>query len=183
MDALQHLVLFAILVAASVFDLRERRIPNRLTYPAMLLALAWNAALGGPTGLLNSFYGLGLGLGVMLIPYLMGVMGAGDVKLMAAAGAFLGPQGALAAFIFTSLAGGVYALVVLSLHMTVFKRVASSIKDSMGLMAVTGRWIYSPQDTEGALPKLAYGVAIAVGTTAAMIYSHTAGAFLPAGLA
>jgi len=183
MDALQHFVLVVVLAIASIYDLRERRIPNRLTYPAMLAALTWHAALGGPQGLLFAVYGLGVGLGVMILPFLMGVMGAGDVKLMAAAGAFLGPAEALTAFIFTSLAGGVYALVVLSLHMTIFKRVASSIKASMGLLAVTGRWIYSPQDTDGALPKLAYGVAIAVGTVGSMIYNYGPGAFLPAGWA
>lgn len=179
MDALQHVVLVVILGVASFHDVRERRIPNRLTYPAMVLVLVWHAILGGPHGFALSLGGLGAGLGLMLIPFLMGVMGAGDVKLMATVGAFVGPTEVLIAFLATSLAGGVYALAVFSLHMTLFKRVATSIKDSMGLMAVTGRWIYSPQDTEGALPKLAYGLAISVGAVASILYTHGLAAFWP----
>lgn len=177
MDALQHIVLVLVLAAATVIDLRERRIPNRLTYPAMILALAWHAALSGPQGLWASACGLGVGLGLMLVPFLMGVMGAGDVKLMAAVGAFLGPAGALTAFVFTSLAGGVYALAVLALHAGALKRVGAAVRDSAGLLAVTGRWFYTPQ-AEG-LPKLAYGAAIAFGTTASILYVHGPAAFAP----
>jgi prepilin peptidase CpaA len=179
MDALLHITLFVILAIATVTDLRERRIPNRLTYPAMLLAIAWHAALSGPPGMLHSVSGLGVGLGAMLAPYLMGVMGAGDVKLMAAVGAFLGPAGALAAFVCATLAGGVYALGVLVFHTAALRRVAAAMRDSVGLLAVTGRFVYTPQ-TEG-LPQLAYGAAIAVGTVASLLYLHGPAAFVPSG--
>ena len=114
--------LAAVLLVAVATDLRAMRIPNWLTFPAMLAGVVCNAALGAHAGglsgawdgLLFSLSGFGLGLGLMLIPFLLRVMGAGDVKLLAAAGAFLGAETVFRAFIWTSLAGGVYALGVLA---------------------------------------------------------------------
>ncbi len=116
MGQIMFLTLVAVLLAAVVTDIRSCRIPNFLTIPAMATGLLLHALRDGQTGLVTSLEGLGIGLGLFLIPYLRGGMGAGDVKLMAAVGSFLGPQGVLFAGLITMLLGGVYAVAVMVGH-------------------------------------------------------------------
>ncbi len=113
---LLHLLLVAVLLIAAVTDLRSHAIPKWLTLPAMVGGLVGHTLFNGQPGLLYSIKGLGLGLALLLIPYLMGGMGAGDVKLLAAVGSFVGPSGVLAAALVTALLGGVYAVAVLMRH-------------------------------------------------------------------
>src|SRR5262249_3993356 len=96
---------------AAQADVRTRKIPNRLTFPAMLLALAVHTASGGVQGLIASL--LGIAVALALIPgWLMRWMGAGDVKLMAAVGAWLAWPQAGIALLASLVAGGVIAVVV-----------------------------------------------------------------------
>ena len=151
--------LSGILIAAAVNDLRTQRIPNLLTYPAMGIALGYHFMMSGLDGLLFSAGGLALGIAIFILPYLMGGMGAGDAKLMGAVGAILGAKGVFVAFLFTAIAGGIYALILL-----VFNR-----RYSRGLFArqafmLTKQFIPIPADESKKKPKLCYGAAIAVGT-------------------
>lgn len=73
-----------------IYDVRERRIPNRITFPALLAGIALHAMFGGWAGLANSLGAALLGGGIFLMLYLAGGLGAGDVKLMAAVGCFVG---------------------------------------------------------------------------------------------
>lgn len=100
------------LAAAVVADLRMHRIPNLLSFGGAAAGLAFGL-LAGWGGLLAALFGLVTGLGLFLPFYATGVMGAGDVKLLAAAGAFLGPVGAVNATLYTLIAGGVFGLAVL----------------------------------------------------------------------
>jgi prepilin peptidase CpaA len=100
----------AVAVCAAVNDVRERRIPNRLTYPAMIAGLLVQAAFYGWKGLLLGFGGGLVFGGVFMLFYLVRAMGAGDVKLAAALGCIVGnsaPQVMLA----TALAGGALAII------------------------------------------------------------------------
>lgn len=110
--SLQALLLVLVLTAA-VTDLRARRIPNWLTLPAGFLALAIHLTLAGTQGALWSLFGLALAGLVYLLPYLLGWMGGGDLKLMAAAGAIVGPQLWLRLFFWSAILGGVFALIAL----------------------------------------------------------------------
>ncbi|HEY5642505.1 MAG TPA: prepilin peptidase [Woeseiaceae bacterium] len=101
----------AILGIAILTDLTSRRIPNLLIVPALSIALIFSVAAGGLPGFTASIGGLGVGLALFLPMYACGVMGAGDVKLLGVAGAFLGPQGALVAGITAFVAGGCFALL------------------------------------------------------------------------
>jgi prepilin peptidase CpaA len=113
-DPLLQITLIAVLLTAVATDIRSYRIPNWLTMPAMAGGLLIHTLLNGQAGLILSLEGLGLGLGLFLIFYLMGGMGAGDVKLMAAVGSFLGPRGVLYAAMLTGLLGGVYAVAAMA---------------------------------------------------------------------
>jgi prepilin peptidase CpaA len=106
-------LLLVALTHAVVTDLRARRISNRLTYPLMLIGLLANTATGGWTGFSGSGLGLLAGLGIMLIPFVLGAMGAGDVKLMAAIGALKGPEFVFTVAVYGSLVGGLIALFYL----------------------------------------------------------------------
>lgn len=159
-------VCLALFFAAAI-DLRSQRIPNALTIPLALAALALHALTQGPSGLWFSLSGLGLGLGLMLAPFLFGVMGGGDVKLLAAVGAWLGPQVTLDAFLFTSLFGGAYALLVLARRADVLRGVFLRFWTSLCVTAGAGTFHYQPE-AGARLPRLCYGLAIALGTLAAM---------------
>src|SRR6266446_2931123 len=78
-----------------IADVRTRRIPNAISGPAMLLGITLNTAYMGTAGLLDSLAGLGVTVGVLLWPFAMGGIGGGDVKMMGAIGALLGPRLAL----------------------------------------------------------------------------------------
>ena len=99
---------------AVVTDLRRRRIPNWLTGGALGVGLLGGLWLGGPSGGLSALAGAALGL-LMLLPfYAAGGMGAGDVKLLAAVGALLGPQALLPVAFYGALSGAVLSLVVMA---------------------------------------------------------------------
>jgi prepilin peptidase CpaA len=96
----------AILAQAVYTDLRSHRISNRLTFFGLLAGLGLQCFGTGLQGLTAGLLGAGVGLACFAPFYLLRAMGAGDVKLLAAVGAFLGPQGALCAALFSLLAGG-----------------------------------------------------------------------------
>jgi prepilin peptidase CpaA len=99
-------------IAASVVDIKQRRVPNVLTMglasAGLLLAMAGlgSVTVGGALG------GLALGLALLMPAHIFGATGAGDVKLLAAFGALLGPAGVFDAFVRAAILGGVMALGV-----------------------------------------------------------------------
>lgn len=86
-------------------DLRTHRIPNYLTLGTALAGLGFQFGVHGWPGLLQGFLGLGLGFALLIGFYLKGGMGAGDVKALAALGAWLGPVSTLYLFVYMGLAG------------------------------------------------------------------------------
>jgi len=168
MEILAIVMLTAALLVATITDIRSQRIPNWLTFPLILTGLAAHALYGGLDGIKLSGGGFAIGFIGMAIPYFLGVMGAGDVKLMAGVGAWLGTSAAFTAFIFTCLAGGIYALGVLLFHRHLLKVVWANIIVSFSLLITTRKFHFAPTSSEQALPRLCYGVAIAVGSIAAM---------------
>lgn len=108
-----ELVLLILILAAAVFDVRYRRIPNWLTVGGVVLGVALNTAIGRPeAGLGFAMEGLALGFGIYLALYAVHAMGAGDVKLMAAVGAFAGPTNWFGIFLVTAIAGGIMAFLL-----------------------------------------------------------------------
>lgn len=159
-----YAVLAAGLAAAVVIDLRSRRIPNLLT--ATMAVLGLGLAATGSSGLTvtASVVGMVLGLVLMLPGHLLGATGAGDVKLMAAVGAIVGPGLVFPAFLFTCIAGGVLAVAV-----------AISRRRFTETVAGTGRLIAAPAtartEIKGAAAsrRFAYGPAIAAGSVIALL--------------
>ena len=171
-----YLIIFlsAVLIIAATIDVRTFRIPNLLTYPTMLIALIYHTVTNGLNGLIFSSLGLAVGIGMFSIPFFMGVMGAGDVKLMGAVGAVLGCRGVLNASLFTAVAGGVFALILLLSHYRNFRFVTRAVEAVQA--SLTAKCIITiPLSEKEKKPKLYYGIAIASGTLYTMWWkvSHT----------
>ncbi|MEX1127360.1 MAG: A24 family peptidase [Vicinamibacterales bacterium] len=151
------------LVAATVIDLRSRRIPNELT--AAMTGIGIALAVSGTSGLSlgASLAGFFLGLLLMMPGYALGATGAGDVKLMAGVGALVGPALVLPAFLFTSVAGGVLAVIVATRR----KRLGATLAQTGRLVTAPGA---APQEIRAApgASRFAYGPAIAIGSAIAM---------------
>lgn len=160
--------LFVLLVVAAVSDWRTYRIPNWLTFGGAFFALVYGtlAARTPTVGALSAFSGLGVGFAAMLPFYAIGIMGAGDVKLMAMSGAFLGPQQALMAVLCTFIAGGVAAMAF-AIHRRRVGHMLANVKAAAQGMVVSS--IAGVRPTAGiqadlSLGKLPYGICIAAGT-------------------
>jgi prepilin peptidase CpaA len=106
------LILTAFVLTVAVFDVRERRIPNLLVFPAALAGLLLNTYRSGVGGIGFALLGLGAGLALLLIPYAVGGMKAGDVKFLAAIGAFVGAADALRVLLAALVCYPVLAAVV-----------------------------------------------------------------------
>ena len=103
-----------ILLLAAFLDLLTHKVPNILILPSLLLAFLLAYMNGGSGLLLNSILGACVGFLVLLYPYSKSLIGAGDVKLMAVVGAFLGPKLVLLAVLYTSVFGGLIVLIYLT---------------------------------------------------------------------
>lgn len=101
------------IVAAMICDARHRKLPNRLTVAIALMGLGLNGLLGGFSGLGSAFLGLLIGFFVLMPFYLFRMLGAGDIKLLGALGAFLGHQWILQATAAGVLLAGVCSAVIL----------------------------------------------------------------------
>lgn len=157
-------VLAAGLAVATVSDLRTRRIPNVLT--ASMIGLGLGLAALGASGISMpaSILGFFLGLLLMMPGYALGATGAGDVKLMAAVGALVGPALVIPAFLFTAIAGGVLAVIVAARR----KRLGATIARTGRLVTAPGE---APKEIRAAasVSRFAYGPAIAAGTVLAVL--------------
>jgi prepilin peptidase CpaA len=106
-------IMVVILVLVAMYsDFRWRKIPNCLTLPAIALGLFLNFLGNSWNGLIFAFFGLLVGMALLMLPYLLGGMGGGDVKFMGALGALLGSYSVLNVFLYATLIGGAIALVV-----------------------------------------------------------------------
>lgn len=106
----------AIGILASITDMRSHRIPNALTIGAATVALLFHAMAPGGLGVSAGVAGLIVGLALFFPLFALGAMGAGDVKLMAALGAWMGWQPIVFIALYGAVAGGALALVVAARH-------------------------------------------------------------------
>lgn len=159
-------VLFCLLVIAAVIDYRTYKIPNWLTLAGMAFGLTYNAVFPFQVGFLSASGGLLLGFLIMLPLYVLRAMGAGDVKLMAMVGTFLGVAGTFYAAIFTFIVGGIAALAF-ALFNKALGRMLSNIKNitqNMAFSAIGGIRPDAQIEASKSIGRLPYGVSISVGT-------------------
>jgi prepilin peptidase CpaA len=155
-------LLVGLLLAACWTDLRSRRIPNWLTIGGMLAGLAVRVAMGpGPVG--NAVLGIGLAALLALPFFAMGALGGGDVKLLMAVGAFMGPADLAWASLAIAVVGGVVALLEAMRRGVLLPTLAScgALILSWVTLGRRGKERMPGGDGRLAVP---YGVAIAVGS-------------------
>jgi len=162
----KYFLVGALVVAtvAAVKDVRARRIPNWLTYSGIALALAARPVLAGWPGLVDGLLGMLAAGGVFYLVFLMGGMGGGDVKLMAAVGAWAGTAQAMQVLITTAIAGGVLAIGYLAFN----RRILIALSNTTELIRYHLASGLQPHPVlnlqqPGAL-RIPYGLAIAIGT-------------------
>jgi prepilin peptidase CpaA len=161
MESAMMVLLAVVLGTAVVTDFRSSRIPNWLTLPAIVAGICAQTWTNGMAGMMFSLAGLGGGLALFLILHLSGNIGAGDVKLMAAVGAMVGPYGALLSGLLAIIVGGVYAIGAMCYQWGFFNTGRKLAYATHGALLMGGRvWAQELQ-----LPfRLRYGLAIAGGT-------------------
>ena len=157
-------------ILACYYDGRSRIIPNKLTAALMAAGLVTNVVFSGWQGLLFSLAGFAAGLLILFVPFCLGGIGAGDVKLLAAIGSLLGTAFAADSFLYGAIIGGVWAVVVLIRQ----KSLIQSLKVAGYRLAIlaSGQKITAPPlhtFSSGNNWGFPYGIAISLGAAAAMV--------------
>jgi prepilin peptidase CpaA len=163
------LLLILLVMFCSATDLSTRRIPNAVLLPALMSALFLNSLAGGLAGLVDSIAGLAIGI-VMLLPlYVLGRMGAGDLKLLGVVGSILGTWGAVVAGFATMIAGGILGVLYLAwllvkpdvvsriLHLASFITGKEPLDDAMSFETARAA-------------EIPYALAITAGSFATLVY-------------
>jgi prepilin peptidase CpaA len=169
-DLFLIIFLSVVLVCAGLFDFRIQKIPNLLTLPAAIFSFGYHAFTNGFSGFLFSVQGLALGIGLLIIPYLLGGMGAGDAKLMGVVGGVLGAKGVFCAFLFSALIGGIYALILTLIYRRHFRGFYKKQLTVLKNFLLIRKYIPDPEDSGPKKPRLCYGLAIALGTGIYIIF-------------
>ena len=156
------------LAALCVMDGRSRRLPNALTLGGLAVALAVDFGEGGGGGLLDGLEAAGLCVLFLLLPFLVRAAGAGDLKMLAACGAFVGARQVLPLLLAVSFAGFFVALVMLAARKVGAARMKHAFRSLFD-------WRYDRAAGKAALPpredekgRVPFALAIAAGTAAVM---------------
>jgi prepilin peptidase CpaA len=154
-------------------DVGTRKIPNAITVGGLAVALVLRAVTGGAEGLLGGLLGALLAFLLAFPLFMLKGMGGGDVKLLTAAGAFLGPYRTIVALLATALIGGVLAILVSARR----KRLGASVVGTytvvrgLALKALSGGEVNAMPtlETRGAVT-VPYGLAIAAGSVVGLLW-------------
>lgn len=162
-----NIILIIILIICIITDIKERKIYNKVIFPSLLLAFLSHFFLGGWQSLYTSFIGFLFGFGLLLIPYFLGGIGAGDVKLLALIGALKGPSFVFYTSLYMAIAGGIIALIILILQ----RRLHTTLKSFLYYLQSLRYGIKPPyfinnNDFSNTYP---YGIAIAIGSIISLV--------------
>lgn len=155
--------LLIILLICVITDIKNRKIYNKVIYPSLLITFVFHFASSGWTGLSHSFLGFLIGFSILLIPYMLGGMGAGDVKLLALIGAIKGGAFVFQSFLYIALIGALMAGMIIIFRRDMLKSIVYYIASLKGGTKLPGG--ISRGSLTATYP---YGVAIALGAVVKM---------------
>jgi prepilin peptidase CpaA len=171
------MVLLTLLLVACWTDWSASRIPNWLVLPGAVLGLAWNAALAdhGP-GWVGSFEGCAVGLALFLPLYAIRAMSAGDAKLMAMVGSYLGPVDVIGAAVSTFLVGALLAFAI-ALRNGVVSRMLRNVWYILvgSIFRLASGSLPTLDPVREPAARMPYGIAIAVGTATFLAWQRSLG--------
>ena len=176
LTTVQLLALMSLLSVAVVTDLRERRIPNKVTVSGLVAGLIIAAVMevGFP---LMALAGAVVALLFSFPLVALGAIGAGDAKLLTAVGAFVGPGGILSVLIYGAIAGGILALISAVQTKTLFTTVSNSGKLFLNLITLGRHGARIGLNSPG-VHAVPYGLAIAAGALATWFFPFSLGGSL-----
>jgi prepilin peptidase CpaA len=144
-------------------DVRSLRVPNLLTLPALLGAVLLSPWLGATSGPLEAAVGAALGFGLLVGPYTLGGMGAGDVKALMVLGAWIGPEAVFGATVWAVIAAGGFGLALLTLRGEIGP-LARRWSRTLVAVLILRRFAYEPPAAgPGAASGIPFAAALAVG--------------------
>jgi prepilin peptidase CpaA len=161
-----------VLIIAAYIDGKQLRVPNWITFPMVLSGLVFNVWVGGWSGLAGGLIGMAVGLACLLPLYSVGGMGAGDVKLLAGVGAWLGGWVTFYAFCASAIVGAVMAVL-----MVLYRRNVK--KHCVNLLVILNEWldVRDPRELSRLAAErkptmflLPYGIPICVGSIGYFLY-------------
>jgi prepilin peptidase CpaA len=154
----------AVAVVAACVDVKQRRIPNWLTYPAALAGMVLRTYYLGWNGLLTAVGGCFLAGAIVFAFYAVRAMGAGDLKLLAALGSIVGVHDVIPILLATGVSGGVLALIYIA-YRRKMRATLSNVGAVMRFHAWGGLQAHPELNLDNpAALRMPYGLAIAVGT-------------------
>ena len=157
------------LVALCVSDVRFRRLPNVLTFGGLAVACALSFIFGGVAALTDALLAAGCAFLFLILPFLLRAAGAGDVKMLAAAAAFLGLREVPFFLLATSFAGLLVAFVMILMKQVSSARLKHAFRTLFDWRydRKAGRAALPPKDDERS--RVPFGCAIAIGAWATLI--------------
>lgn len=158
-------IVIAGLGIAAVLDWRLRKVPNWLTFSMILTGILMQTIYGGTAGLKESVFGALLGIALLYLPFALGGMGGGDVKLMSAIGAFAGPLVLIKVFLASAIFGGVLSLFEIA-RKRMWRRTLKNLRDKIHHFLLTQRFLSDPESTlaaESDSAQTPYAMAIILG--------------------
>lgn len=160
-----NFLLVTLLVICVITDLIERKIYNKVLFPFLAAAWIFPTITGGIHGFTAALLGTFVGICILIIPYLLGGMGAGDVKLLAVIGGLKGASFVLWTSLYMALAGGMIAILVLTFRKGLMKRMLYLIFSLFQGMSLS--FVEDKHSMTSAFP---YGVAIAAGAVYQLLF-------------
>ena len=170
---MQFFILSIFVIICLVTDLRERKIYNKVIAAGLVTALITNVILQGFfNGLRFTLAGLLMGIILLLLPFSMGGLGAGDVKMLGMIGAFTGSLMVVQVMLVSALVGGVLALITLIQEGSVLRRLTQLLQ-RLYCFIFTRQSLYlgSCREAESQGKTIPYGVALSLGVIIVYLFS------------
>jgi prepilin peptidase CpaA len=161
-------ILVIVLGICFITDLKYQKIYNKIIFPSLILAILLNTAFYSLNGFKLSMIGFAAGLSMLLVPYFLGGIGAGDVKLLAFIGAIKGSAFVINTTIYMALIGGVIALIIIISHKEFVVFMKELILWLASLLQGVSYKLELP--TTPFLKKYPYGVAIVGGAAICLLF-------------
>jgi len=168
-------VVFIAVLVMAVTDLWRFRVHNALTLPLLISGLIYQGVTSGTPGLVNGLLGALFGFSALIVFWMMGGIGSGDVKLLAGVGAWLGLTLTFYVFIASSLAAGVYSIVLLITNRNV-RETWVNLQIAWYRLKAVGRYLGSDSEVERAATKaerrqrlVPFAAMVAIGLVVALL--------------